>query len=141
MVDASVVIKWLVPEEYSGEALRLLDDHLEGRVVAAAPSYSVLEVANALRKYVARGLLGEPEAWEAYGILLDAGLELHEVEGEAAGEALRYALENSVTVYDAYYIVLARRLGAVFYTADERLLRRLRGREPSARHIAEYPGG
>ncbi len=52
-------------------------------------------------------------------------------------EALDYGLTNQVIVYDSYYVVLARRLGAVAYTVDERLLRRLRGKEPAIKHIKE----
>ena len=34
VVDASVAVKWVMPENYSGEALALLRDHLEDRVEA-----------------------------------------------------------------------------------------------------------
>lgn len=43
-----------------------------------------------------------------------------------------------MTLYDAYYVVLARGLQALFYTADEKLLERLGSREPRARHIKDY---
>ncbi|AEM38359.1 hypothetical protein Pyrfu_0488 [Pyrolobus fumarii 1A] len=33
VADASVIIKWVIPEAYSEHAVRLRDDHLEGRVV------------------------------------------------------------------------------------------------------------
>jgi len=138
VVDASVLVKWFVPEEFSDRAEAILNDHLDARVTVAAPSYALLELANALRKHVVRGVMGPGEAGEAFSLLLEMDIEFVEVDGELAREALGYALDNGVTVYDAYYIVLARRLGTVFYTADEKLLRQLRGREPVARHVAEY---
>ncbi|BES82850.1 type II toxin-antitoxin system VapC family toxin [Pyrodictium abyssi] len=138
VVDASVLVKWFVPEEFSDKAEAILNDHLDARVAVAAPSYALLELANALRKYVVRGVMGPGEAGEAFSLLLEMDVEFVEVDGELAREALGYAIDNGVTVYDAYYIVLARRLGTVFYTADEKLLRQLRGREPVARHVSEY---
>ena len=116
----------------------LLRDHLYGRVVAAAPSYLLLEVLNALRKYIVRGVIGGSDARKACRLLVEAEVELHSIDAGLAGEALDYSLARGVTVYDAYYIVLARRLGAVFYTADEKLLERLKSVEPRVRHVAEY---
>ena len=49
-------------------------------------------------------------------------------------EALRYGVENQVTVYDAYYIILARKHDTLLYTADEKILRKLGGGEPRIRH-------
>ena len=57
VIDASVCVKWVVNEEYSEYAWRIRDDHLRGVVRVVMPSIGVVEVVNALRKYVARGLL------------------------------------------------------------------------------------
>ncbi|ALL00361.1 hypothetical protein Pyrde_0311 [Pyrodictium delaneyi] len=138
VVDASILVKWFVPEEFSDRAEAILNDHLDARVAVAAPSYALLELANALRKYVARGVMGPREAGEAFSLLLEMDIEFREMDEELAREALGYALDNGVTVYDAYYIVLAKRLGTVFYTADGKLLRQLRGREHIVRHVSEY---
>jgi len=141
VADASVIVKWFVPESYSGQAQALLDDHLSGRVEIIAPSYAILEVANALRKYVLRGIMRVEDAREALSILSEVNLQLHSIGFGEAIDALDYASKTGVTVYDAYYIILARRHGATFYTADEKLLQKLAGIEPLARHIKDYGRG
>ena len=47
VADASVIIKWVIPEDYSEHATRLLDDHLEGRVAVHTPRPDPLEAAGA----------------------------------------------------------------------------------------------
>ena len=44
-----------------------------------------------------------------------------------------------MTVYDAYYVILAKDLGTKFYTADDRLLNKLRNpNEERIAHICGY---
>ena len=138
VVDASVIVKWFVSEEYTGEALLLRDDHALGCVDIVVPDYALLEVASALRKYVLRGLLSADDAVKAVELLAAFELGVERVTGALAAKALSYSLRTGVTVYDAYYIVLAREQGTAFYTADEKLLESLKGREPVARHVKDY---
>jgi predicted nucleic acid-binding protein len=141
VVDASVAVKWVIPEDYSEEALMLLRDHLEGRVEAYAPGMMLVEAASALRRYVLRGILGGDKALQALGLIRKAGVSLVG-DGDLAGEALRLSLELGVTVYDAAYLALAARLGAVFYTADEKLLSNPAVEATGlAKHIHSYPEG
>jgi len=65
VVDASVVAKWFLEEEYSGKALQLRDDYARGLLTVAAPSLLEYEVLNALKysgAYSAREL---KEIWVA----------------------------------------------------------------------------
>lgn len=138
VVDSNVFVKWFVEEEYTRESLLIRDDHVGGCIQVTAPAYALLEAGDALRKYVARRLLGPEDALKAIRILSGFEIEFVGIDTGLLGEALEYGLENHVTVYDAYYVVLARRLGAAFYTADEKLLRRIRGIEREAHHVGEY---
>ncbi len=139
VVDASVAVKWVIPEDYSEEALALLRDHLEGRVEAHSPALILLEAASALRRYVVRGVLSPGQALEALQLIAESEPVLEEVDKTLSEEALRMSLDLGVTVYDAAYLALASRLRATFYTADEKLLSNPKVREPGiARHIAEY---
>ncbi len=140
VVDASVVVKWFVPEEYSEAALKILRDHLNGRVEVHAPTIVLAEAANALRKYVVRSYISREHALRALRLLLETGLKLTPVSG-LVDEALRVALDAGATVYDAAYVVLARRLNTILYTADERLVRMdTLSRIAVIRHIVEYGG-
>ncbi|MBS7288228.1 MAG: hypothetical protein KIH01_05670 [Candidatus Freyarchaeota archaeon] len=39
--DASVIVKWFIEEEHTGEALRLRDMHVNGEILLAAPLLAV----------------------------------------------------------------------------------------------------
>ncbi len=55
VVDASVVVKWFVLEEYSDEAGLLKRAYVEGLVDLASPSLLLYEVLNALKYSAAFG--------------------------------------------------------------------------------------
>ena len=138
VVDSNVLVKWFVPEDYHEEAKALLRDHLHGRITAVAPRYALLEFANTLRKYVARRLIDADKINTIYRLLLESAPKLIEEREEIVGRALNYSMEKGVTVYDACYIVIAKELDTVVYTADERVLKQLEGKERTIRHIREY---
>jgi len=138
VVDSNVLIKWFVPEDYSVHARLLRNDHLLGCVEAVAPKYALLEFYNALRKYHALGVIGKDKLYRIAGFLHEARITFADIERSLLDEALAYSLRGQVTVYDAYYIVLARKLDTIVYTADEKLLRRLEGREQRLKHLKEY---
>jgi predicted nucleic acid-binding protein len=50
VVDASVVIKWLVFEPYSTEARQILSDYQAGDLTLLAPDLLLAEVANIIWK-------------------------------------------------------------------------------------------
>ena len=138
IADSNIIVKWFIPEEYSEYAVVLRDDHLYGRVNVIAPVYAILEFANSMRKYVIRGILSKDKAIKALEYLEKTNVTYVDIEFDLAREALKYAMENHVTAYDSYYIVLARKHNTVMYTADEKLLNRLKGRENHIKHIIEY---
>jgi len=138
VADSNVLVKWFIPEDYSKEACVLRDDHLYGRVYVIAPAYASLEFANSLRKYVVRGVIKESAALKALDLLKKAEVEFINMSLDLVSESLKYSTEKNVTVYDACYIVLARKHNTRVYTADEKLLRNLEGREDRIRHIVDY---
>jgi predicted nucleic acid-binding protein len=138
VADASVLVKWVIPEDYSDHAVMLRDDHLEGRVRVHAPDLALLEAASALRKHVLRGTIAGEQAMKALRLLGEAELVLEPTWPELALETLELSLELDVTPYDAAYLALAKRLDAPFYTADERLLSAPRAPEPRG-HSAPHP--
>ncbi len=138
VADSNVLLKWFVPEDYSDKASELLKDHLMGVTEVTAPKYALLEFSNALRKYVVRGGMSGEEALKALHLLLRTRVNFVTIDEGQTREALNYSLRHQVTVYDAYYVVLARRLGVPAYTADGKLLKKLQGKETLIKHIKEY---
>lgn len=122
VVDASVVIKWFVPEVLAETAARLLD----GRCRLAAPDFLLVEAANVMWKKARLGeiLPGDGEA--ALAELKDGPLEFVETR-PLLEPALRIARELDHPVYDCIYIAAAVSLGAVAITADRRFFDRTRG--------------
>ncbi|MDE0098771.1 MAG: type II toxin-antitoxin system VapC family toxin [Truepera sp.] len=124
VVDASVAIKWLVEEEGSETATRLL----KGDHELHAPRLMVSEVTNALWR---KARLGEIERGEA-GTLAAAIAEmpLHWYDDEVLGaDAARLALALDRPVYDCVYLALAYRIGGQVVTADARLANALAATE------------
>ena len=115
VVNASVAIKWLIAEEDSDAADRLLagDDDLN------APRLIASEIASALWH---KARLGEIDRGRA-GILMTAIPEMpvrwHADETMCA-DAVRLALALDRPVDDCVYLALAHRLDAQLVTADRR---------------------
>jgi len=120
--DASVVVKWFIQEEYSDKALKLRDMHVNGEVYLAAPELLPFEVLNAL-KY--SGLFSLEELKMAAISLSSYGIELYSLRGELAQKTVEIAVKENITVYDAAYIALAQELNTIFYTADEKLIKKM----------------
>jgi len=139
VVDSNILVKWFIPERYTKEASMLRDDHIYGRVKVITPTYALLEFGNALRKYFLYGYLSENKVLEAYELLIDVEVCFKEIDNSLVQEAIKYSVDKHVTVYDAYYVVLAKKHSAFMYTADEKLLNKLSNIEQLVRHIKEYP--
>ncbi|RLE95894.1 MAG: PIN domain nuclease [Thermoprotei archaeon] len=134
VVDASVVVKWFVEEEYSREARLLRDAYVDGLIDITAPSLLPYEVLNAL-KY--SGAFGEEELEEVAKTLEDFQFTLLNLQGELAAKSIEIAMRKGLTIYDASYLALALILGTMLYTADEKLIRKAE-RLDVAKHIAQF---
>jgi predicted nucleic acid-binding protein len=134
VVDASVVVKWFVLEEYSDEARLLRRAYVEGLVDLAAPSLLLYEVLNAL-KYSAA--FGEDELKKVARVLEDYQFTLYPLQGEMAQKTVEIAMRKGVTIYDASYVALAYMLDTMLYTADEKLIGKI-GDPDTVKHIASF---
>lgn len=125
VVDASVAVKWYVPEPGDSEASALLG----GSGERLAPDLLAAELANTVWKKVRRGELDATEAGE----IVDAFVSACPVALIPAGPYLRAAFDIAAryqrTVYDALYLALALAEDCILVTADSRLAAGLRGTE------------
>lgn len=122
VVDASVGVKWLVPEIDSDLALRLQDPGHE----LHAPSLFDAAVANAIWKKLRRGELSSPQAHSIIAQLPSVPLFRH-AERPIMLAAFEIAEVADRTIYDSLYVALADRLGGQVVTADERFANSLAG--------------
>ncbi|MDO8964335.1 MAG: type II toxin-antitoxin system VapC family toxin, partial [Coriobacteriia bacterium] len=118
VVDASVVVRWLVPHPTSAAARRILAD---AGTALHIPDLCVLEVANALWKYVRVGTLSPEAAAERLKDMRRAPVIVHATP-RLADESLRLAVVLGHPVYDCIHLALAADLGARVVTADARLV-------------------
>ena len=116
VVDASVVVKWFVPEIHSDAARRLLAWPHE----YVAPDLLFAETANTIWRKIRRK---ELTAEEGQQLVADIGrIAVETVSCRALAEDA-YALAHATgrTVYDSMYVALAVRLNTRAITADDRL--------------------
>jgi predicted nucleic acid-binding protein len=132
VVDASVVVKWVVDEPGSDAALAL-----RGRDLAA-PALLRIEVANVLRTLVARTEVDAGEARELFQLLQGAPLSIVDPDDDLERRALELALELGHPVYDCLYLALAERMQRRVITADRRFFRTVSGSGPA--HLAAMLG-
>ena len=132
MVDASIVAKWFLEEEYSGQALKLRDDYIGGSFQIVVPALLEYEVLNALRY----SRVYSQEELKNIGLALNKyGFDTRELEGELKTKTIALALEHNITIYDASYVALAEKLNTRLYTADNELVEKF---PRVAIHIKNY---
>lgn len=121
VVDASVGIKLLLPEEYSEDVQHLFEQSLVDQDASLlVPDLFFIECANILWKKVRRCEYSQNTALESVADL--KALELTAMPTvELMERALEIACSHGVTAYDACYVALAERHNIPLLTADNRL--------------------
>lgn len=120
VIDASVVVKWFVPEVHTDAARRWLASSHE----YVSPDLLFPEAGNAIWKKVRRGELTAGEGQRLVGDLSGVAVEAIATRG-LLSDAHALAVGTGLTVYDATYVALAVRLETQVITADDRLKRTL----------------
>ncbi len=139
VLDASVVVKWWFCEDQvalANAARTFLQAYCAGDLEIHAPDLLYAEVGNVLWKATRLRDWPPRAARQAVKDLVDLGLSSHPMPGLLPG-AFELAAAYGITVYDASYLALARRLGAPCYTSDRRLIRAVGGSVPELRELAE----
>ena len=121
VIDASVAVKWFVPERDRVFADRLID----GRDDLIAPDVLLVEAANAFWRVCRRGEMSAKQTTAALSDLANGVLSLHPSRPLVAA-ALSLAHKLAHPVHDCLYVALAEREEAGLVTADGRLHQSLR---------------
>ena len=125
VLDTSVLIKFVLPEDHSDAARNIIEQHLSSVLEFSAPEYILVEAANVLWKRVTRNHLLPGEAVQALNSLRQIGLMLVP-ESQLLDDALMFAANTNIAVYDALFCVLAHQQQVPLITADLPLVARLR---------------
>ncbi|MBX3293406.1 MAG: type II toxin-antitoxin system VapC family toxin [Acidobacteria bacterium] len=115
VVDASVAVKWYIPE--------VLDDHAEKLLVNAdelfAPDLIIPETSNIIWKKIRRNELTADEGDNILSAFLRSSVRIRP-HGSVARSAFTGARLSGQTVYDWTYLALAISLSCEFVTADRK---------------------
>ncbi|MBI4543001.1 MAG: type II toxin-antitoxin system VapC family toxin [Gemmatimonadetes bacterium] len=122
VVDASVVLGWLLGEPAPSGGAAVIEGHVTGRDPLAAPELLHYEVANVL---VTGARLPSDLARQAYANFTALEIETYSLGAPEYDAAIALAAQRRVSVYDAAYAVLALALRCRLATADRRLARAL----------------
>lgn len=130
VVDASVAIKWYLPEQYSTDAERLLNGDLQ----LLAPDLLVSEVGNILWKRVSRSEITIQQAHVILRALAALPITLQSATA-LAENAMTIACGLKRSFYDSLYLALALVSDSRFVTADRKLFDAVKDAAPIKKHI------
>jgi predicted nucleic acid-binding protein len=118
VVDASVAVKWFLPEDGAPQAIELL----RGREALLAPDLIRIEVASAVTKRHLRGEISAADAKETIQLWIEAlkqGVLQLSANLEDLREAANLSLQLNHHIADCLYLAVARRTSSRLITADK----------------------
>jgi predicted nucleic acid-binding protein len=121
VMDASVLIKFYVPEILSDRAERLLAKVEKQDIDLLVPDLIYLEAGNILWKKQRLKELTRSEVEEITDAVLSLPLKI-EASKSLLPLAVNIAIAYGITVYDASYLSLAQAYETTLVTADRRLV-------------------
>ena len=126
VVDASVLVKWFLHHQEADRdrALALRDLHISGRSTIYIPELALLEVLNAIRF---SSKADEEDGETALETLQDLNLETKPADGNLLRKANAIAWAYKITIYDALYVAVAEQVGFPLITADEAMIKKMKG--------------
>lgn len=121
VLDCSVTMAWLLPDEASPYANAVLDKLKDGHAVV--PSLWVQEVANVMLVAVRRGRVSREAATAFVGYLEALDIRIRDAVPCMADIAwlVEFGTEHGLSAYDASYLLLAIEQDLPLATLDKRL--------------------
>lgn len=123
VIDASVAVKWFIPEEDGEKALMIRNRHIEGGITLVAPDLLIYEVANALNYHPE---IKNSDIEEDLRALFLVDLELIPPSSELTASITLRSRQLGISVYDSSYLALAETIGTNLVTADKKLCDKLK---------------
>lgn len=136
-VDASLVVAWLLPEEFSGQAYALKDRWSDEGAELVAPAILASEVPSVLRQAVYRGRILTGEGDEAFATFLEMPIRIIQPENLLSRAWEIGKAVDAPRLYDAFYVGLADVQGCELWTADRRLTSLVQAKFPHVHWLGE----
>ena len=134
VVDASVALKWSLPEDDSDLAHELLNHPL------IAPDWWLIEAGNGLWKAAGRGELTIPEAAQLLSDLSEVPVTSIDAR-PLLDSAFRLGCALAHPIYDCLYLALAIDRDVAMVTADGKFMRALAGHSDLADRVVSLASG
>jgi len=123
VLDSSIIVKWFCDEEDTDLALKFREDYAKGEVNIACPDLVLYEIANALRY---NKKLTEDDVKNSVYSIIDIGIDVIVPTKTVLESAISLAFKYDTTLYDGYFIALAKELGYIFITSDDNLFKKVK---------------
>jgi predicted nucleic acid-binding protein len=123
VLDASVIVKWFSEEEYADKALQIRERFLKGEESIIIPDLLLYELANALRY---NRDFNSTDVRDALASIFDMDIDIIVPISALISSAITLAFDHNITIYDAFYVALAKESGLSLVTADDKLYKRTR---------------
>jgi predicted nucleic acid-binding protein len=139
VLDASVALKWVLPEADSDKAIRLRDDFRNAALEFLAPDVFPAEVGHTLARAERRKIITPPLGSVFLADVLSTPPQLFPSYPGLITRAFAIASQRRAGVYDCLYVALAEREGCELITADDRLVKNLQPHFPFIVSLASLP--
>jgi predicted nucleic acid-binding protein len=120
-VDASLILRTLLPGPLSAHALALLESWHRRQTTLIGPALLAFEVTSTLRRHVYLQEISAARGEEAFEKFLRLNIRLSHQRGIFPLAWKLVKDFNRSRAYDTAYLALAQLRGCDFWTADERL--------------------
>ena len=120
VIDASVVIKFYIPEILSDKSAEVMSRVADGELMLCAPDLLYPETGNILWKKQCRHELIPAEVDEIVDAITSLPIRV-ESSMPVMPLAVSIAMHSGITVYDAMYVAVARIYETRMITADKKL--------------------
>jgi len=124
VIDASVLIKFFLPEVLSGQAEKILTQVEQGEIKLRAPDLIYPETGNILWKKHRRKELSRSEVEDISGSIESLPISI-ETSKPLMSLAIELGMAYGITVYDSMYMVVAKISESTLITADRKLVEQI----------------
>ena len=116
VVDTSIAVKWFIEEDGSDKAIKILQQHQQGKIILIAPDILLLELINAL--YYKK--LQQQDINTALKLIYKLELQFISLSLLLITQASKITSRFQIASYDSLFIVVAKELDCFLITADRK---------------------
>lgn len=124
VIDASVALKWFVNEINTKMALEVREE-LTHNIIPIVPHLFFYEIANVLRY---KPEFGSNDVKEIIHTLKEFQFKIESFDNDLIDITINIAYEYGITIYDASYVAISKKLQTNLITADNKLYTKLNGK-------------